>query len=148
MYEEGLPKGFPIHGSFAEKLDFLCREVYPKGGRPYTLEEVAGAVGVSIGYLHALRKGKKTKPTIDVIQRFADFFHIPSGAFFNDRVAMDVAKDIDIYIALRDRDVASITRRAATSSPEELQEISDIIDYVRQVRLSRNRVVEGEEGKD
>lgn len=141
-------EGFPKDGSFAEKLNFLCRTIHPPNRGPYTLQEIADATGVSPGYVHALRHGKKTQPTLDVIQQFADFFGIPAGAFFkNDKEAAEVAADVEVFVALRDAEVRNIALRAAEYSPEERQALTGIMDQVSQMLRAR-RAAERRERKE
>ncbi len=129
---------FPTDGTFTEKLDFLCRAIHPPGRGPYTLQEIADAVGVSPGYIHALRRGKKTQPTHEVIQKLADFFGIPAGAFFkNDKEALEVAADVEVFVALRDAEVRNIALRAADYTPEERQALTGIMDQVSRMLRAR-----------
>lgn len=131
-------EGFPRDGTFAAKLDFLCRTIHPPNRGPYTLQELADAVGVSPGYIHALRRGKKTQPTLEVIQKLADFFGIPAGAFFkNDEEAAEVAADVEVFMALRDAEVRNIALRAAEYAPEERQALTGIMDQVSRMLRAR-----------
>jgi transcriptional regulator with XRE-family HTH domain len=116
-----LPEGFPVRGTFAQKLDFLCRTVHPADRKPYTLEELGRAFDVSPQYVHALRRGTKTKPTLEVIQRIADFFYLPSGAFFNDRAeeAHRAAEDVQGSLALRVEGVHELALVAAGLAPDD-----------------------------
>lgn len=146
MPAENAAEGFPRDGTFTAKLDFLCRTIHPPNRGPYTLQELADAVGVSPGYIHALRRGKKTQPTHEVIQKLADFFGIPAGAFFkNDKEAIEVAADVEVFVALRDAEVRNIALRAAEYSPEERQALTGIMDQVSRMLRAR-RAAERREG--
>ncbi len=135
-------EGFPVNGTFSEKLNFLCKTIHPPSRGPYTLQEIADAVGVSPGYVHALRHGKKDQPTLEVIQQLADFFGIPAGAFFReDKEAIEVAADVEVFVALRDAEVRNIALRAARYSPEERQALTGIMDQVS-VMLKARRAAE------
>ncbi len=134
-----VPEDFPVQGTFAEKLDYLCRVIHPSDRGPYTLEELGRAFDVSPQYVHALRRGTKTKPTIEVVQRIADFFGIPSGAFFNDRPqeAQQAADEVAAFIALRDAGIRQVALRLTGRTPEEREEILGLVDHVRQMQDAR-----------
>jgi transcriptional regulator with XRE-family HTH domain len=148
MEADRASQGFPILGTFSEKLNFLCKTIHPPNRGPYTLQEIADAVGVSPGYIHALRHGKKDQPTLEVIQKLADFFGIPAGAFFRgDKEAIEVAADVEVFVALRDAEVRNITLRAARYSPEERQALTGIMDQVS-VMLRARRAAERRTGSE
>jgi transcriptional regulator with XRE-family HTH domain len=140
-----LPEGFPAQGTFAEKLDWLSRNVYPRGrDRPYTLQEIAAAAEVSPGYVQQLRAGRKTDPTIGVVERLAGFFRIPAAAFFNEAVARQVADELSLFLVLRDSDVHSVATRMYEMDPETRGAIRRVVEQI--ARSNAHGSKEGEGG--
>lgn len=135
---EGTPERFPVHGSFAEKLDFLMRTVYPRDRVPYTLGEIAEGSGISPGYVHALRRGRKTNPTIEAVEGLARFFKVPVAAFFDAEIAEAVARDMQLFVSLRDSDVLAVATRIAELPPEARQALAGVVEQLARSRRPRD----------
>ena len=131
FYEDerpGLPEDFPVYGTFADKLDYLVRNVFPSGRGPYTDEEAATGAESSLEYMAALRSGSEREPSIDVVGRLARLFRVPAGIFFDAEVARDVAEEIRVFLLLRDSDMQAIATRIAETTPERRKHLLRVIE--------------------
>ena len=120
--------------SFAEKLEHLFATVYPRGRRPYSMDEVAAGIAeqggepVSASYLWMLRKGQRDNPTIKAVEAIARFFGVPTAYFFDEQVTSRVDKQLELLAKLRDAGLESFGLRSAELSPEGQAAIEKIID--------------------
>ncbi len=125
--------------TLAERIDYLFRQVHPRGRGEYTLEEVSAGMrerrGVSIttAYLSQLRNGQRTNPTRDVLEALADFFGVNPSYFFDDEASESIAAQLELYKVLRDAEVRDLALRAADLSPASLRALAGIIEHWRQL---------------
>ena len=125
--------------SLADKLNHLFATMRPSGRREYTLEEVAEEItrrkGVSIShtYIWQLRTGRRTNPSMNVVEALADFFGVSPAYFFDDEVAARIEAELRLLAALRDTSVRQIAFRAAGLSPQSLTRIAELVEHVRQL---------------
>ncbi|WP_324668647.1 tetratricopeptide repeat protein [Geochorda subterranea] len=68
----------------SEKIAHLFRTVRRPDGKPWTLQDVASATGLSVSYIWRLRSGKATNPTKAVLERLSAVFGVPVGYFMDD----------------------------------------------------------------
>ncbi|MFE0171374.1 helix-turn-helix domain-containing protein [Streptomyces sp. NPDC059002] len=124
----------------AARLNHLFRASRPQG-RTWTNREVAEEVKlanpglkVSGAYLSALRTGKRTNPSTDLLSALAKFFGV-SPAYFVDP---DHAARVDTQLAalneLSQSGVREVALRAVGLPPESLAAISAVIDQVRKLQ--------------
>ncbi len=71
----------------SERIQHLFHTVRRPDGKPWTLQEVASATGLSVSYIWRLRSGKAANPTKSVLERLAAFFGVPVGYFIADDTA-------------------------------------------------------------
>ncbi len=131
FYEDerpNIPEDFPVYAEFAEKLDYLIRNVFPSGRGPYTEEEVAAGTDTSPEHIAALRRGEETQPSMDIAGRIARLFKVPAGIFFDAEVARDVAEEIRVFLLLRDSDMRAIATRIAETTPERRKHLLRVIE--------------------
>ncbi len=125
--------------TLAEKLNHLFATVHPRGRGEYTLEEVAEEItrrqGVSIShtYIWQLRTGRRTNPSMNVLEALADFFGVKPSYFFDDEAAARIDAQLELLTAMRDASVRRIAVRAADLSPESLRSLTDLIERWRQL---------------
>ncbi|WP_030055242.1 MULTISPECIES: helix-turn-helix domain-containing protein [Streptomyces] len=138
--------------SLADKLNHLFATIKPRGGREYSNEYVAGAIGkagvaISQSYIWQLRKSKKTNPTLRHLQALADFFGVPAAYFFDDEVTDRVEGQLSLLRAEQERldkaagsgDVKVMAMRAGELSPERRKQVMDLLDVVYQLEQAERR---------
>src|SRR5450755_2488405 len=76
--------------TLAERIEQLFQTVHPGRRKPYSIREVADEINAAAGeqvishsYLWALRKGRKTNPSMIQIAALAGFFRISPLYFFD-----------------------------------------------------------------
>lgn len=125
--------------TLAEKLNHLFATVHPPGRGEYTFEEVAegiaGRQGVNIShtYIWQLRTGRRTNPSMNVLEALADFFGVSPSYFFDDEAAARIDAQLELLAAMRNASVRRIAVRAADLSPESLRSLTDLIERWRQL---------------
>lgn len=125
--------------SFAELLDYLFREVRPKGRGPYTYAEVSqgirdtSGVAISASAIQQLRKGTNTNPKMQTIRALASFFGVSAGYFFDEEEAERQRAEIKVIAAMRDQDVRRVALRANGLSPSSLSMLATVIDQARRL---------------
>ncbi|MBV9026470.1 MAG: helix-turn-helix transcriptional regulator [Streptomycetaceae bacterium] len=125
--------------AFAELLDYLFREVHPKGRGPYTYAEVAqgiretSGVTISASAIQQLRTGTNTNPKMQTIKALAAFFGVPAGYFFDERVAERTRAEIQVVAAMRDHEVRRVALRASGLSTSSLHMLNTVIEQARRL---------------
>lgn len=124
----------------ASRLDALFRRSRP-GGRKWTNDEVAAEIKqanpdikVSGAYLSALRTGKRTRPSPELLSALAKFFGVSPAYFFDSDHAESVNEQLEMLDELRQAGVRSIALRAAGLPEESLQPIRAVLDEVRKLQ--------------
>ncbi|MDF3291291.1 XRE family transcriptional regulator [Streptomyces silvisoli] len=141
--------------TIAQKLDYLIREIHPKGRGPFTYQEIAdqirqraneGDPTVSHGTVQAIRTGKVTNPGVDSLRALAAFFGVPTAYFLDDTVSGAVEARIreikqsaeqadagdELADALQDREVRAVAFRLSGLSAKSLRGIKGIVEGFRQ----------------
>ncbi|MDX3586652.1 Secondary metabolite protein [Streptomyces europaeiscabiei] len=123
--------------TFAELLDYLFREVHPKGRGSYTYAEVSqgirdtSGVAVSASAIQQLRTGTNTNPKMQTIRALAGFFGVPPGYFFDEEVAERITAELSLLASMRDNHVRDVALRASGLSTETLETIKGFIERAR-----------------
>lgn len=128
--------------TLAERLDRLFRTVRPRdrGGREYTLAEVAAAISaratsedgkISETYIRYLRRGQRTNPTKRHLEALAEFFGVPASYFLDDDAARTIHSQLALLAAMRDERVQVVALRAAGLSDRSLGAITEMINQAR-----------------
>ena len=65
----------------AEQIKILFESVRHPQGRPFTLQEVSDATGVSLGTIAQMRTGKILNPQLNTLRALCPFFGIPLRYF-------------------------------------------------------------------
>ncbi|MEV4709552.1 helix-turn-helix transcriptional regulator [Actinoplanes sp. NPDC049316] len=133
-------EGSPDAAALAQRLDELFRTSRP-GGRRWTNSEVAEelrkirpSLRVSGAYLSALRTGKRTNPSPDLLVALAEFFGVPVGYFLDREFSDRVATQLAMLDGLRAAGVQGIALRAVGLPPESLAAITSVLDQVRKLQ--------------
>lgn len=132
---EGAPR--PAPRTLAEKLDYLFRQVHPRGRGEFSYREVAsgiekaGGATASPTYLMYLRKGQRTNPSLQHLEALAAFFGVPPAYFLDEETARRVTQELELLAALRDSDVRAVALRMASLSPEGVAAVTRMVEEVR-----------------
>ncbi|OLT14696.1 hypothetical protein BJF78_17665 [Pseudonocardia sp. CNS-139] len=127
----------PVARTLPEKLDHLFATVRPPGQyREYTHEEVAErarAAGhsISASYVHALRRKPGKSPQMRALEAIAAAFGVPVAYFFNDEVAAQLERHLELIAALNRPEVRAVAMAAADLSPESVETLRDLVARVR-----------------
>ncbi len=125
--------------TFAELLDYLFREVHPKGRGPYTYAEVSQGIRDSTGVtisasaIQQLRTGTNTNPKMHTIRALAAFFGVSAGYFFDEDETERQRAEIQVITAMRDQDVRRVALRANGLSTSSLHMLSTMIEQARRL---------------
>lgn len=125
--------------TFAELLDYLFREVHPKGRGPCTYAEVAqgirdtSGVAISASAIQQLRAGTNTNPKMQTIRALAGFFGVNPGYFFDEEEAERQRAEIQVVAAMRDQGVRRVALRANGLSTSSLHMLNTVIDQARRL---------------
>ncbi len=95
---------FPVRGEFAEQLDYLARNLIPRGRGSYSTEEIAMGAGLPPGDVAAIAAGDR-EPTEGEMGALASFFGLPVRVFTDAERAEEVAAELLLLFALRDAGV-------------------------------------------
>lgn len=125
--------------TFAELLDYLFREVHPKGRGPYTYAEASqgirdtSGVTISASAIQQLRTGTNTNPKMQTIRALAGFFGVNPGYFFDEAEAERQRAEIKVVAAMRDQGVRRVALRANGLSTSSLHMLNTVIDQARRL---------------
>ena len=114
----------------ADQLKLLFDQVQHPEGRPYTLQEVSQATGVSLPTLSQLRTGKIRNPQLQTLREICRFFKVPLRYFETRSIE-------ECYAILAGEDSPNIAPlneiafRIAHLSPQSQQDILTIIQWVQ-----------------
>lgn len=129
--------------TLAQRLNHLFATVRPRGGREYSNEQVAAAIGregvvtISQSYIWSLRKGSKDNPTMKHLEALARFFGVPVSYFFDDEVTgrvndqlVQLGNEQERVHTDVDRQVELMAMRAGELSAGRRQQVMDLLDVV------------------
>ncbi|WP_371790394.1 helix-turn-helix domain-containing protein [Streptomyces sp. NBC_01471] len=125
--------------TFAELLDYLFREVRPKGRGSFTYAEVAEGIRASSGVtisasgIQQLRTGKNSNPKFETVRALAGYFGVPPGYFFEEETAERTQATIQVVAAMRDQEVRRVALRANGLSTSSLRMVNEVIDHARRL---------------
>ncbi|MGW1181499.1 Secondary metabolite protein [Streptomyces drozdowiczii] len=125
--------------TFSELLDYLFREVHPKGRGPYTYAEVSqgirdtSGVTISASAIQQLRTGTNSNPKMQTIRALAGFFGVKPGYFFDEEEAERQRAEIQLVAAMRDQGVRRVALRANGLSASSLHMVNTVIDQARRL---------------
>jgi transcriptional regulator with XRE-family HTH domain len=129
----------PRRRTLAEKINHLFHTIHPSGRGEHSNEEVAAAIRknggptISATYLWQLRKGIRDNPTKKHLEALAEFFGVSPSYFFDEAAAARIDAELKLLVALRDSPVRRIALRAFGLSPESLEKIAEMVEWVREL---------------
>lgn len=123
--------------SVAEQLNILFDHVRHPEGRPYQLQEVGEATGISLGTISQMRTGKIKNPQLNTLRALCRFFNIPLR-YFETRTAEEC------YAIIANRTdkpevkaLNEIALRASSLPPRAQQDILTVIRWVQAAEKQR-----------
>lgn len=125
--------------TFSELLDYLFREVHPKGRGSYTYAEVSqgirdtSGVTISASAIQQLRTGTNSNPKMQTIRALVSFFGVNPGYFFDEEEAERQRAEIQLVAAMRDQEVRRVALRANGLSASSLSMVNTVIDQARRL---------------
>ncbi len=125
---------------FADQMNILFDAVQHPDGRPYTLQEVSEATGISRGTLSQMRNGRITNPQLSTLRAIIKFFNVPLR-YFETETAEQCYKLIH---DTRDqqaeqRPLNEISLRAMKLTPNMQKDILTIIKWVLDAEAYRKQ---------
>ncbi|MGK5627226.1 helix-turn-helix domain-containing protein [Streptomyces sp. URMC 123] len=124
----------------ADRLDHLFRVSRPRG-RQWTNREVAEEIKaahpglkVSGAYLSAIRTGKRTNPSSELLNALAAFFGVSPAYFVDAHYAERVNVQLAALNELDQAGVRAVAMRAVGLPPESLSAITAVIDQLRKLQ--------------
>ena len=115
----------------ATQLNILFAEVPHSEGRPFTLKEVSGATGISLGSLSHLRTGRILNPQLNTLRELCHFFNIPLRYFetqTEEQCYAIIAADRQEATA---PEMSEIALRATQLSEKSQRDVLTIIKWVQ-----------------
>jgi transcriptional regulator with XRE-family HTH domain len=141
------PRGRAAPASIlADRLNHLFDTVHPRDREPYSNQEVADTINGQHGenvihrtYIHQLRTGERTNPTLRHLYALADFFGVPASYFLDASVAEEVERDLELVAALRQAGVREVALRIADLDYETRSAVLRVIGIVEELDEKRGR---------
>jgi len=130
----------PPRPSLADKINRLFEVMHPRGRGPLSNEEVAaeitagGGATISASYLWLLRTGKRNNPTASHLEALARYFGVTPAYFFDEEVAGDIERELDLLKAMRDAGVKHLALRASGLTPDVLSAITVMLEQARKAQ--------------
>ena len=126
--------------TLAEKINRLFEVMHPRDRGRQSNEEVAAAISarggptISASYLWLLRTGKRDNPTVHHLEALAEHFGVTGSYFFDDDVAAEVERELDLIRAMRDAGVKQLALRASGLTPDVLSAIALMVEQARKAQ--------------
>ena len=121
----------------SEQLNILFDSVRHPDGRPYQLQEVGEATGISLGTISQMRAGKIKNPQLNTLRAIGHFFNVPLR-YFETRTAEEcyaiIANRAD---AGEMQAMSEIAFRASSLPPRAQQDILTVIKWVQAAEQQR-----------
>ncbi|GGM83567.1 secretion protein EspR [Longimycelium tulufanense] len=139
--------------TLADRLNKLFDDIRPEGrsGRPYRNDEVAAEIKavnpeirITGGYLSALRRGRKTNPSTEVLTAIARFFGVPGAYFLNEATAAQADAEIELAKVMGNLGVRQLALRALDLTPDGLDAVAQVVE---QLLVTQDRVGGGSSEK-
>lgn len=114
----------------AEQLQILLEVVLHPSGRPYKMQEISDATGISLATLSQLRNGKIKNPQLNTLRELCGFFNIPLRYFETTSVEACFALLQD-DVETKPAEISEIAFRAKNLSTDAQRDILTIIKWVQ-----------------
>jgi hypothetical protein len=130
--------------TFGQRLDHLFKTVHPAERGEYSYHEVVAGIAarggptISASYVWQLRKGQRDNPTHRHIAALSEFFSVPPAYFFDDVLARQVDRDLEVRMALKNAGVRRMAFRSAGLPEEDVDAVMDaVMGMIEQFRVAR-----------
>lgn len=118
---------FADRAAFAEKLDWLFRNVTRPDGTVHSLREVGAYLKRSATTVSNLRTGK-AQPRWSDVEQLAAIFGVPVAYFYSDEEGERIQAEVELGAAIRRNDVRLLAMRASQLGTNELRIVAEMID--------------------
>ncbi|MGB7342046.1 MAG: helix-turn-helix transcriptional regulator [Phototrophicaceae bacterium] len=126
----------------SKQLTILFDAVQHAEKRPFTLQEVSDATGISVGTLSQLRTGRIENPQLNTLREICRFFDVPLRYF-------EAQNEDQCYAFIQDNDrdkhipeLSEIAFRATNLSPDSQRDLLKIIKWVQAAEAQRKAGLE------
>lgn len=120
----------------SEQIRILFDSVRHADGRPFTLQEVSEATGVSLGTVGQMRSGKINNPQLNTLRALAQFFRVPLR-YFETRTREECYAVLSNPTLLEKPTLNEIAFRASGLSAQAQQDILSLIKVFQQEEKQR-----------
>jgi len=127
----------PALDTIADRLNYLFEMARPRGqNRRYTAKEVVDGINaagteLSTAHLSELRRGRKTNPTIRVLEALSVFFEVRTAYLVGDAAAVEeVNAELDLRRAMADAKINDIALRVGEMDPGDRATVLRIITEI------------------
>ena len=123
------------------QLTILFDAVQHEDQRPFTLQEVSDATGISVGTLSQLRTGRIENPQLNTLREICRFFGVPLRYF-------ETRTEQECYALIQGTDddntpeLNEIAFRATNLSPNSQRDVLTIIKWVQAAEAQRKAGME------
>lgn len=123
------------------QLTILFDAVPQTNQRPFTLQEVSNATGISVGTLSQLRTGRIENPQLNTLREICHFFDVPLR-YFETRTEQECYAIIHGTDADNTPELNEIAFRATNLSPNSQRDVLTIIKWVQAAEAQRRAGIE------
>ena len=120
------------------RLEHLFETIPSSSGGRWSNVEMASrladqGIETTPAYIGMLRRGRRSHPSLAIINGMATIFGVPTAYFYDAAVAERLDRDLELLVAVRQAGMEKIALRASALSPKGLREIGMIVDAVRRI---------------
>jgi transcriptional regulator with XRE-family HTH domain len=117
----------------AEQLRILLEAVLHPSGRPYKMQEISDATGISLATLSQVKAGKIKNPQLSTLRELCQFFHIPLRYFETTSIEACYAllQENQAEGDTQSGEISEIAFRAQNLSADAQRDILTIIKWVQ-----------------
>lgn len=120
----------------SEQIKLLFDVVQHQDGRPFTLQEVSTATGISLGTIGQMRSGKINNPQLNTLRALCHFFHIPLR-YFETKTPAECYALLSAPSPQEKPALHEIAFRASGLTPEAQQDILVLIKVFQEEERQR-----------
>jgi transcriptional regulator with XRE-family HTH domain len=137
--------------TFQSRLNHLIVSAARSDGAQLTDRQIAERVcetGVSVThqYINHLRSGRKTNPSLKIVQGLADAFGVPPGFFFDDTVYRRTVRDLaqrraadELEALANDPGAVQLAVRARGLGPRDLAAVMSFVEDLLEADRGRGK---------
>ncbi|MDS0140584.1 MULTISPECIES: helix-turn-helix domain-containing protein [unclassified Amycolatopsis] len=123
--------------TLGQRIYFLFERIRRPDGEKWTHEQVATFVaekmGVSMGrqYISVLIRDRKANPSRAHLQGLAMFFGVSAAYFFDDEKSAEIARQVEVAVALRDPRTRQLALRLLQATePSDVSLVADVVGAI------------------